>query len=614
TMPMRNYPDAGKTFNAYLKEVKENPLSAFENQEYQFEDLVENISIKRDAGRNPLFDVMLNLLNQSGNTSMHTDSHQGDILVGVTGNEETLSGDEYINTTSKFDLNLTGYEDGQNINFQIEYCTALFSLETIERFITYFKTTLREVVENPGKKISDVAIITEDEKRQVLFEFNGAHSEYPGDKTIHELFEEQAARSPDSISILGIKKKNGKRGQITYKKLNEEAGSRAEQLREKGVGPGTVVAIMVERSIRMITGIISILKAGAAYLPIDPAYPDDRIKYILEDSNARVVLTETPAVDRLAKLSEKIGIVDINGITRHEPTIETRHPASRPHPASRLVYVIYTSGSTGKPKGVLLEHRNLVNLVHYQFIATTIDFSRVLQFTTIGFDVAAQEIFSTLLSGGRMTLIARETLNDIPALFDLVRRDRIKTLFFPASFLMFTMNDDAFVRQIPPHVRHIVTAGEQVVVNDTFREYLKRENVRLHNHYGPSETHVVTTLTLEPGEEIPVLPGIGKPIANTKIYIMDKGQNLLPQNIAGELYIGGAAVGRGYLNNPELTAEKFVNYKLQATNYKQITKNKIQTTNKKQKTKKENEPEKGKQSQLPGTALQIKAFGGVGTS
>ncbi|MCP4148172.1 MAG: AMP-binding protein, partial [bacterium] len=230
-------------------------------------------------------------------------------------------------------------------------------------------------------------------------------------------------------------------------------------------------------------------------------------------------------------------------------------------PASANAYVIYTSGSTGKPKGVIVKHSNLVNLLYYQYRYTGIDFSSVLQFTTIGFDVAAQEIFSTLLAGGRMTLIARETLTDIPALFDLVRRDRIKTLFFPASFLMFTMTDDEFVRMIPPEVRHIVTAGEQVVVRDRFRKYLQKGNVYLHNHYGPSETHVVTTLTLPPEGEIPVLPGIGKPIANTQIYIMDKSNHLLPQNIAGELYIGGAAVGSGYLNNPELTAERFINSK-----------------------------------------------------
>ncbi|MCP4157801.1 MAG: amino acid adenylation domain-containing protein, partial [bacterium] len=317
--------------------------------------------------------------------------------------------------------------------------------------------------------------------------------------------------------------------------------------------------------------LLGILKTGCAYLPIDPDYPQERISYMLKDSNAGLVLVENKSESRISKSeinpndqnqADSPIVLNLENLTSEY--IESEfvsdfeiRASDLPSRASNLAYVIYTSGSTGKPKGVLLEHRNLVNLLNYQFKNTNIDFDRVLQFTTIGFDVAAQEIFSTLLSGGRLTLVTKETINDIPALFDLVRKDRIKTLFFPASFLMFTMTGE-FVGMIPPVVRHIVTAGEQVVVTDKFREYLQREKVHLHNHYGPSETHVVTTLTLEPGEEIPVLPGIGKPIANTAIYIMDKGRNLLPQNIPGELYIGGAAVGRGYLNNPELTSEKFV--------------------------------------------------------
>ncbi|MCP4147540.1 MAG: AMP-binding protein, partial [bacterium] len=397
---------------------------------------------------------------------------------------------------------------------------------------------------------------------------------------------------------------------VTYRELDDKSNRLAHQLQSKGVKPGTIVALMVERSIEMITGLLAILKTGAAYLPIDPSYPKERINYMLKDSNAKILLTGIKEIGELNELHELYELDELNELTEFKefgeeielmdiysiykpldeprPLTQATTPSYRlPPTASNLIYIIYTSGSTGKPKGVMLEHRNLVNLINYQYRYTNIDFSRVLQFTTIGFDVAAQEIFSTLLWGGRLSLVARETLNDIPALFQLIKRDGIKTLFFPASFLMFTMNDEDFVRQIPPGVKHIVTAGEQVVVNDRFRQYLQREQVYLHNHYGPSETHVVTTLTLEPSKEIPVLPGIGKPVANTQIYILDKGQNLLPQNIAGELYIGGAAVGRGYLNNPELTAERFANFKLQTTNYKQITKDKTQITNKEQKTKNE---------------------------
>ncbi|MCP4154308.1 MAG: non-ribosomal peptide synthetase, partial [bacterium] len=202
TLAIRNYPEGEKTFKGYLGEVKENTLNAFENQEYQFEDLVENLSVNRDTGRNPVFDVMLNLLNQSESSAISTESRHSQ-----TPGEATVN--KYINTTSKFDLNLSGYEGTENIHFQLEYCTRLFKVETIERFIVYFRTILREVAGNPGVSISELEIISHEEKKQVLYDFNGFVSDYPGDRTIHELFEEQAARTPDGISVMGVEKRKG---------------------------------------------------------------------------------------------------------------------------------------------------------------------------------------------------------------------------------------------------------------------------------------------------------------------------------------------------------------------------------------------------------------------
>ncbi|UCH97694.1 MAG: AMP-binding protein, partial [Candidatus Aminicenantes bacterium] len=222
-----------------------------------------------------------------------------------------------------------------------------------------------------------------------------------------------------------------------------------------------------------------------------------------------------------------------------------------------LLYVIYTSGSTGKPKGIMLEQRNLVNLIWHQYRYTNIDFSRVLQFTTISFDVSAQEIFSTLLAGGQLTLVRKETLNDVPELFRVMEKNKLKTLFVPASFLKFVMNEADYAALIPKDLDHIVTAGEQLLVNEALKKYLQENEVYLHNHYGPAETHVVTALTMDPTGDIPQLPSIGKPILNTDIYILDRGKNPLPVGVPGELLIGGIQVGRGYLNRPELTAEKF---------------------------------------------------------
>jgi hypothetical protein len=222
-----------------------------------------------------------------------------------------------------------------------------------------------------------------------------------------------------------------------------------------------------------------------------------------------------------------------------------------------LLYVIYTSGSTGSPKGVMVEHRGLVNLLRHQYRYTNIDFSRVLQFTTISFDVASQEIFSTLIHGGKLHMVSRETLRDVPELLKVIASQKIKTLFMAASFLKFVFGEEDYIKVFPGGVAHIVTAGEQVVVDEGFREYLRLNGVYLHNHYGPSETHVVTAITLEPAGDIPVLPSIGRPLINTGIYILDGAHQLVPVGTAGELCISGLQVGRGYLNNPELTAEKF---------------------------------------------------------
>ncbi|MCP4157286.1 MAG: amino acid adenylation domain-containing protein, partial [bacterium] len=339
--------------------------------------------------------------------------------------------------------------------------------------------------------------------------------------------------------------------------LNEKAGKLAALLVEKGIDSGRIVGLMVERSFEMIIGILAVLKAGGACLPIDPDYPENRKTYMLEDSRISLLLTagNRKKAPYIPEVIEIIDIGDKNAYDRQELSVERGV-------GSDLLYVIYTSGSTGKPKGVMLEHGNLVNLLNYQYKYTNIDFSRVLQFATISFDVSFQEIFSTLLAVGRLYLITGETRNDIHRLFTVVAENGIKTLFFPAAYLKFIFAREDYSTQIPGSVDHIVTAGEQVVINDSFRECLRKNKIYLHNHYGPSETHVVTTLSLEPLGEIPGLPSIGIPISNTAIYILDRAKQLLPVGAAGELYIAGAQLGRGYLDRPELTAERFIEFKI----------------------------------------------------
>ena len=425
----------------------------------------------------------------------------------------------------------------------------------------------------------------------------------------------KAARTPDCTALLGPAlhppsdqwQSNSKTQlagyqtvHLSYKELSEKARQLADVLLEKGVQPGTIVGLMVERSLEMVTAILGILSAGGAYLPIDWDFQAGRINYMLADSSAPILVTGQDPTRELVFAGEIVNLASL-AFTSSQPGSFSSRPASAACRVStgHLVYVVYTSGSTGKPKGVMLEHRNLVNLVHHLHHHTTVDFSRVLQFATISFDASFQEIFTTLLCGGTVFLITGETRTNIPTLFRVIENNNISTLILPASFLKFIFNEPDNAAMFPGSIRHIITSAEQLVVTERLREYLKNHQVRVHNHYGPAETHVVTALTLDPSGNIPALPSIGKPLINTAVYIVGKELELLPIGVTGEMLIGGIQVGQGYLNNPQLTAEKFdyilwdyrdhpdekINYKLQITKNPSLKLNELTrsdiTTNKK---------------------------------
>jgi amino acid adenylation domain-containing protein len=575
TLALRNYPAAHQSFLEFLRQVRDNTLAAFENQDYLFEELVERVAVQRDISRNPIFDTMFAMQNFGAR-------YGEDLQFEING--LSINFYEFENNISIFDLSLTVLEMENALTFVFEYCTKLFHPGTIDRFIGFFKNIVSFIVESPAQRISHVPIISAADKNRVLYDFNDTETQYPRDKATHALFKEQVEKTPDNIALVGKMQSAERKAQsiernkerhapcamrnaLTYRELNRKADQLAALLKEKGVGPDTVVGIMVERSVEMIIGILGILTAGSAYLPLDPEYPEERIKYMLEDSSVGVLLTTAKLqvkvkaeVEENTRQPQQLPIQLINIESELASAFDSSSLTStstyQVSPAN-LVYIIYTSGSTGRPKGVMLEHRNVVNLILYQYQYTSIDFSRVLQFTTISFDVSFQEIFSTLLWGGELVVISNQTRKEVPGLFRVIEENQIKTLFLPASFLKFIFNEAEYDGLFPGCVDHIVTAGEQVVVTDKFREYLKANAVYLHNHYGPTETHVVTALTMESQGEIPVLPSIGKPLSNTRIYIVDKEFMLQPVGVAGELLIGGIQVGRGYLNRPELTAERF---------------------------------------------------------
>ncbi|MCP5048428.1 MAG: AMP-binding protein, partial [bacterium] len=366
TLAIRNYPGGEKKFPGYLSEVKERTLSAFENQEYQFEDLVDRVGVNRDASRNPLFDAMFALQNMEAQTGDIPDVEVTDFTV------DHVKGDHQA---SKCDLNLACMELGDQIKCSLQYYSKLFTPGTIERLRDYFLAVLSTVIADSEVLLSDITIISEEEKKRILNEFNDTVGDYPEGKTIHGLFEDRVEKVPERIALVAAEE-TGKIEETTYGQLNERSNRLAHLLREKGVAAGSIVAIMIERSLEMVTGIFGILKAGCAYLPIEPGYPEERVGFMLRDSGAKAIVTNGLKVRKT-----KPG--DANQL---------------PNQQTNLAYILYTSGSTGKPKGVMIEHGSVVNVLDYLF--ETYPFSEgdtYLFKTSYMFDVSVSEIFGWYL-------------------------------------------------------------------------------------------------------------------------------------------------------------------------------------------------------------------------
>nr|WP_309245933.1 non-ribosomal peptide synthase/polyketide synthase [Bacillus glycinifermentans] len=525
TLAMRTYPKGGKTFAEYLKDVKETALKAYENQDYQFDDLVEQLDLNRDMSRNPLFDTMFVLQNLD-----HADAD----IKGLT--FETYESDIHI---SKFDFTLSAIEKDSGIEFDLEYCTKLFKKETIERMSKHFVRVLREISNHTDIRLNQIEILSEDERNKLLYHFNDTKTDFPTDKTICELIEERAEQTPDHTALVFDDQK------LTYRELDERSNQLARFLREKGVEPNTPVGIMVERSPEMIVGILGIMKAGAAYLPLDPAYPEDRIKYILEDSQTKVLLTQ----DALMKERALIKDASLMKIDIHDERIagQDADRLLHVHHGGDLAYIIYTSGSTGKPKGVLIEQKGLCNLVHavIELMHIKTD-SRVVQFASLSFDASAFEIFSALAGGAALVLGRQEDLMPGQPLTSFLRHHEITHATLPPTVL------NSLDEPRLDNLKVIVSAGSACS-----EELAKRwsGNRVFINAYGPTETTVCATAGVYKGDG---RPHIGRPIANTNVYVLDQNQQPVAAGVAGELCVGGSGLARGYINKPELTAEKFI--------------------------------------------------------
>ncbi|NOQ28023.1 MAG: AMP-binding protein, partial [Bacteroidales bacterium] len=532
TLALRNEVSGKKRLIDYLQDLKESTLEAYENQEYQFEDLVEQVVTNRDTSRNPLFDVMFNLLNQTDNSDD----------LPVFDKEENIHRPEI----SKFDLTMTVTDYGEQLLFNLQYSTKLFESETIERFIRCFKQIINQLPEKLEKNLSTIEIITEEEKQQLLFDFNATHGDFPKDKTLQCLFEEQVERTPDRLVLVYYDQF------ITYRELNSRSNQLAYLLIEKGLKTESIVGILVERSLEMILGILGVLKAGCAYLPLDKESPKERIKHIISESKVDILLSTDLATKDYEFSGEILNISDPSLYLEKEiQNINNGLPTN-------LAYVIYTSGSTGQPKGVMVEHKNVVNLITglstriYDSYENTLHISLI---SPIYFDASVKQIFPSLTLGHSLHIIPEDTrFEGSDLLRYYIQHDIQIADGTPVHAQLLVQNEETNIKGL--NLKQFILGGDELkkkLIQSLFDKF-DNHDLKISNVYGPTECTDVTTIQTETKESLTQQgTSIGTPLPNYEIFILGKNLELLPIGVSGELCIGGEGLARGYLCNEKLT-------------------------------------------------------------
>jgi amino acid adenylation domain-containing protein len=532
TLVLRTNLEGNLSFQELLGRVRSITVGAYAHQDLPFEQLVEARQPERDVSYTPLFQVMFALQN----------APQLEEIPGLA-----LSLLKVESLTAQFDLSLSMENTEQGLMASFEYNTDLFDAITITRMLGHFQNLLEGIVANPQARLSDLPLLTEAERQQLLGEWNDTQADYPQDLCIHQLFEAQVEQTPDAVAVVFEEQ------QLTYRELNNRANQLAHHLQQLGVKAEVLVGMCVERSLKMVVGLLGVLKAGGAYVPLDPAYPQDRLAFMLEDAQVPVLLTQERLVPALPQ--HKAQIVCLDTYWQALTNQRQDNPVSGTTPET-LAYVIYTSGSTGTPKGVMNTHLGLSNRLlwmqdAYRLTATDC----VLQKTPFSFDVSVWEFFWPLMTGTRLVLAKPSGHLDSPYLLHLILQEQITTLHFVPSMLQMFLEEPGLARCNV--IKRVICSGEALPV-DLQARFFDRLNSDLHNLYGPTEAAIdVTAWTCQRGSHQRTVP-IGRPIANTQIYLLDHNLQPVPIGVPGELHIGGVGLARGYLNRPNLTDEKFI--------------------------------------------------------